>query len=323
MHVGRLHRVLKILTLLQGGCPRNARELAAECGVSRRTVHRDLSVIEQAGIPFFYDRDADGYRLHHSALLPAINLTLDEALALVALATELGRPGGIPLLQPARDAALKIESALPLAVRAAVGSTLRRMAVRPAAPARHASLQQTYEQVRRAVARDESLDCVYISFHDKGQIRTRLDPYWLLFSERAWYVIGRSSRHRAVRTFKLGRFRTVEPAGRHFRRPGNPTLEGHLGNAWRLMRGDTTYRVHLVFSPLVSPNVAEVVWHRTQTVRWDDDGSVHFEATVDGLDEIVWWVLGYGPHVRVVDPPELRDRLVAMTRATLAQYVPT
>jgi predicted DNA-binding transcriptional regulator YafY len=41
---------------------------------------------------------------------------------------------------------------------------------------------------------------------------------------------------------------------------------------------------------------------------------------VDGLDEIVWWVLGYGPEVEVLRPPELRRRLADLARRMLRLY---
>jgi proteasome accessory factor B len=142
-----------------------------------------------------------------------------------------------------------------------------------------------------------------------------------MFNERAWYLIGRSSHHHgAVRTFKLGRLKHLTPTGRFFAPPKGLTLEKHLGNAWRMIRGSPTSEVVLKFSPMVSPNVAEVNWHRTQRLRWDDDGAVHFTVTVDGLDEIVWWILGYGPEVEVISPPELRDRLAALTQRMLKMY---
>jgi len=320
VNVGRLHRVLKIITLLQGCRTYNAEQLAAECGVSRRTIYRDLNMVERAGIPFSFDSKSGGYQVNASGLLPAVNLSLEEALAIVLLASELGKTGRLPLFQPARDAAAKIESALPLGLRATLGSLMKHMAVRPGPVARHNTLHDAYDLVRRAILRRETLQCVYISFHDAAQIRTLLDPYWLLFHERAWYVIGRSHRDRAVRTFKLGRFKGIEPTGQTFNQPRGFTLEQHLGNAWRLMRGDQTYEVELKFSPLVSPNVAEVNWHPTQRIRWDDEGSVHFTATVDGLDEIVWWVLGYGPHVQVVKPKALAARIVRMARQVVGLY---
>jgi proteasome accessory factor B len=320
MEVGRLHRVLKLLTLLQTAQPYNAGQLAQHCGVSRRTIYRDMNVIDKAGIPVFFDRDSGRYEIHETGLIPAINLTLDEALALVLLASHLGRSGGLPFFQPASDAAAKIEASLPLGMRATLGQLAKGMAVRAGPAARHNSLQALYRTAREAIAQRRPLEATYISFHDKGQIRTRLEPYWLMFNERAWYIIGRSSRHRAVRTFKLGRFKRLVKGEGRFRPPANLTLEQHLGNAWRIMRGDKTYEVHLKFSPLISPNVAEVNWHATQRVTWDDDGCVHFHATVDGLDEIVWWVLGYGPEVEVIEPANLRTRLADMTRRTLGLY---
>jgi len=320
MDVGRLHRVLKIITLLEGRRFYNAGELARECGVSRRTVYRDLNMIEKAGIPFFYDRETGGYQIHPTGFLPPINLNLDEALSLVLMASELGRKGRLPLLEAARDAAAKIEASLPLAMRAAIGQIAPSISVRPGPVARHNALREAYQTVQQAIGRGQSLEATYISFHDTGKIRTRVDPYWLVFSERAWYVIGQSSKHDGVRTFKLGRFKHLEPTGKPFKKPKGLTLEKHLGNAWRLMRGDKTYEVELKFSPLVGPNAAEVNWHATQRVRWDDDGNVFLTATVDGLDEIVWWVLGYGPEVEVLRPPELRKRVATKARAMLALY---
>lgn len=321
MEVGRLHRVLKLITLLQTGRPYNTDQLAADCGVSRRTIYRDLNTIEKAGIPCFYDRETGRYQIHGTGLMPAINLSLDEALAVVLMASELGRQGRLPLFQPARDAAAKIESSLPLAMRAALGTLAQHMSVRPGPTARHNSLQELYRTVQRAILRSEPLEATYISFHDAGQIHTRLSPYWLMFNERAWYVIGHSAKHGAVRTFKLGRFKDLKPAaGSPFRKPAGLTLESHIGNAWRMMRGEKSYTVELKFSPLISPNVAEVNWHPTQRVRWDDDGCVLFTATVDGLDEIIWWVLGYGPEVEVLRPADLRRRVAGMAKKMLGLY---
>jgi len=320
MHLGRLQRVLKLLTLLETARPYNASQLAEECGVSRRTIYRDLNTIEQAGIPVYFDQESGRYQIHETGMMPAVNLHLDEALALVLLASELGQKGGLPLFEPARDAAAKIVASLPVGMRAMLDHLARTIVVRPGPQAHHHALRDTYRLVQDAIHHRQPLDAVYISFHDEGQIRTRIEPYWLMFNERAWYVIAQSSRHRAVRTFKLGRFKRLEPTGGRFQRPKDLTLEKHLGNAWRMIRGDTTYGVHVKFSPLIGPNVAEITWHKTQALSWDADGAVHFRATVDGLNEIVWWVLGYGPEVEVIEPPELRTRVADAARRMLTLY---
>jgi proteasome accessory factor B len=72
------------------------------------------------------------------------------------------------------------------------------------------------------------------------------------------------------------------------------------------------HRVHLHFRRKVAGNVAEVQWHPSQKVRWNDDGSIEFHVRVDGLGEITWWILGYGDEVEVVAPVELRRRIAAV-----------
>ena len=76
----------------------------------------------------------------------------------------------------------------------------------------------------------------YTSFGDDGQIVTKLSPYRLLFSRHSWYVIGRSSLHREVRTFNVGRISDLRAAGRRASKSRAAfSIERYLGNAWHLI----------------------------------------------------------------------------------------
>ena len=74
------------------------------------------------------------------------------------------------------------------------------------------------------------------------------------------------------------------------------------------------------FDKLVAQNVAEVHWHKTQRLVWRDDGSLEYHATVSGLNEISWWILGYGDQAEVMQPPELRRRVAERARRMAAMY---
>ncbi|HOI54518.1 MAG TPA: WYL domain-containing protein [Phycisphaerae bacterium] len=321
MDISRLHRVLKIITLLQTRRYYSVESLADELEVSRRTIYRDLNMLELAGVPFYYDRSRRGYIIHQTYWLPPINLDLEEALSLIAVAAAAGDESGVPLLGKASDAARKIESQLPLTIRAAVGQAASGLTVRRSPVARHEGLEGAYHTVREAVARRHVLRGRYISFYEKKQIDVTMEPYWLVFHERAWYVIGRCCRNDDIRTFKLGRFVELRELAETFKAPAR-TLEEHLGNAWRFMPEGRQYDVSLRFSRLVAPNVAEVQWHRTQKVAWEDEGTLLFDVRVDGLGEIYWWVLGYGDQVEVLKPKALRDRIRKAAENTLARYRP-
>ena len=60
MSTSRIYRLLKLITLLQQRRSYTATELAQELEVSKRTVFRDLNVLEMAQIPYFFDPATGG-----------------------------------------------------------------------------------------------------------------------------------------------------------------------------------------------------------------------------------------------------------------------
>ena len=76
----RFARILTLLELLQGRGRSNAAALAAELEATRRPVHRDLRVLELAGVPCAYDRETGGYVLQGDYRFAVTGLTDDELL---------------------------------------------------------------------------------------------------------------------------------------------------------------------------------------------------------------------------------------------------
>lgn len=316
----RLHRVMKILSLIQGSMGWTALQLARECGVNERTIYRDLQVLEAAGIPWFFDEEAKCYCIRGDYFMKPIELTLDEALSVIALGEQLGKRGQIPFTQAAARAVAKIRGQLPERLRRELQSLDHSMVIRLAQTADAEAARDVYGKVQGAVARKHCLRCVYESSEKRYTKRFILKPYTLLFDRRAWYVIGYHGGHDQVRCLKLNRFVQMEETDLTFQVPKDFSLKKHLGNAWRMIRGERTYHVALQFDAQFAENIADTHWHETQQIDWNDDGSITFRCKVDGLDEIVWWVLSMGPHCRVVAPKELADRVRTLARATAELY---
>ena len=59
-----------------------------------------------------------------------------------------------------------------------------------------------------------------------------------------------------------------------------------------------------------------------QTVETQDDGTMLFRCTVDGLEEVTWWVLSMGHHCTVLEPCELAERVKELARKILDAYEP-
>jgi proteasome accessory factor B len=298
MSVSRIYRILKLITILQSGRSYSVDELAEELEVSRRTVFRDLNMLELAHIPYYFDRDRQTYRINQHFFLSPVNLSLTEALTLLLAAKRQNQSVLRPMAAASQRAALKLESVLPQAVREYLGELLEHVNVVHKPVARQEGLEGTFDQVLSAIGERRVCRLVYLSFYDKKQVIVVVEPLRLLFVGRAWYLVAWSRQHKQRRTFKLGRMKKLTLLKEQFA-PRPDESANDFGDAWAMIPEGKLYDVHLHFSPTVAGNVAEVAWHHSQQVQWREDGSLDFRARVDGLGEILWWVLGYGDMVKV------------------------
>jgi predicted DNA-binding transcriptional regulator YafY len=321
MNLSRITRLLQLLRLLQAGRGHNATALAQACGVSRRTIFRDLDTLRTAGVPLEFDEQLQRYHIPGTYFLPPTNFTAEEALALITMAHDVGQRGRLPFYEPAHTAALKLEGSLPPQLRSVLKSMTRAIRIK-LSPVNPLDGQRSfYEQLVDAISRQTAVPIRYQSLTEWTEISTTVRPYQLLFSRHSWYVVGRSSIHRETRTFHVGRIRQLDPLEESFRVPQGFSIERYLRNAWHLIpEPGPDQEVRIRFQPLVAQNVAEVNWHKTQRIDFNVDGTLDFYATVSGLREISWWILGYGDQAEVLQPKALRELVAQRARKMMQRY---
>lgn len=274
---------------------------------------RDLDLLRQAGVPLLFNEAQQAYRIVGGFMLPPTSFTPQEALSLLVLCHEMGQQSALPFFAPAQSAAMKVESCLPARLREYIREVTAAVRIRPDVRAT-TDHDKTFQALVEAVRTRHCVRINYGSLNDgkypgeKKPVITKLSPYQLLFSRRSWYVIGRSSVHRAVRTFNVHRINEFTVLEDTFQRPRDFQIEQVLRNAWHLIAEPGPDR-HVVvrFDRQVAQNVAEVAWHRTQRVEMNPDGSCDFHVDVSGLNEISWWILGYGDRATVLEPIELQQ----------------
>lgn len=318
----RLTRLIKLVQLLQSGNYQNADSLSIQLDVSRRTIFRDLQLLNDAGFPVLFDESRGGYFCPTPWKLPVVPLTPAEAMSLLLICQELGRSdGGLPFFSAAQSAARKISQSLPVDLQAFAQEAIEAASIRldPLNPLTDST--PVYSQLLEAWIQRRQVRIEYESASERRPISTLLCPYRLMFSRRSWYVIGRSSRDRGVRTFNLGRITALSILDGRYEIPRRFDLTRYLGDAWHLIREPSErHTVVIRFQPLVARNVAEVHWHRTQICEWLPDGCLKFTASVEGLNEISWWIQGYGDQAEVLAPESLRTMLRQRLLRTLQVY---
>jgi predicted DNA-binding transcriptional regulator YafY len=175
--------------------PRSATWLAGRFEICSRTVERDISALQQAGVPIYAEPGrVGGYVLDRTHSLPPVNVSADEAVA-IAVGLELLR--GTPFHAAARSALRKVVAVMPereAGEAAAMASRIRLLGEAP-------------PDVPSAVARALADRCVLrFGYLDRTGARTEREIEPLSYiGGKHWYLVGWCRLRQAHRAFRLDR----------------------------------------------------------------------------------------------------------------------
>ncbi len=313
----RLARVLSVLNLIQSRGRYNARAIAEELEVSERTVFRDLEVLEFSGVPWYFDTSHDCYRVRTDFRFPTLALTEEEALG-QALATTLTKSPGLNVGSGAAPTTRKLAANSPEEIQEILADAAEIMQAFDLKFVDHSQHHSTIKTVQSALLEGKQLTGVYESPYEKASVKLVLHPYRLCLVKRAWYVIGHLDGETEAKTLRVTRFKSLRMLDQPATVPDHFDLRQHFGNAWAVYRGPIRYDIELRFTSAAAPIVTETEWHHTQQVTKHRDGSVTMIFTVDGLEEILRWILTWTGQVKIVKPDELRERFVETLEAGIS-----
>ncbi|MBO2456968.1 YafY family transcriptional regulator [Actinomadura sp. LCR2-06] len=199
-----------MLELLQAHHHLTGTDLARRLGVDERTVRRYAARLDDLGVPVVAERGRHGgYRLMPGYKLPPLMLTDDEAVAVV-LGLLAGRRLGLPG-QATESALAKVQRVLPAALSGRVQALRETLGFTLAARDAAAPSTGVLLTLAAAVRERRRVRLRYRSWQGADSERD-LDPYGLVFHSGRWYATGHDHRSGEVRTFRVDRIASAEPA---------------------------------------------------------------------------------------------------------------
>jgi len=312
----RLGRLLNLVPYLLARPGISVSEAAADLAVTDRQLRDDLELLWVCGLPGYgpgdlIDMAFDGDHVtitYDAGIDRPLRLTPDEALALVVALRMLAETPGLADRGAVDRALAKVE--------AAVGEYGEpRVAVRLPTQAGRAGDTQRLEQVRAAVSGRRALRITYYAATRDETTQRVVDPMRMLFVGGQAYLEAWCRRAGAVRLFRVDRIDAAQvldspaapppqarptdvAAGAFTPTPDQPLVTLRVGRADRWI---TEYYPCEQVTPepggywLVTLRAADIGWARR-------------------------FVLGLGPGVQVVSPPELVAEVAGQAVAALAAY---
>lgn len=312
----RLARVLRVLELIQSRGRWTTKAIAEEIQCSERTVYRDLDVLRFAGIPYYREGDQQFIRVRPDFKFPVMTLTEDEVLGL-SLATVMARSPGLDVTKGATPTTMKLAAVSKQETQELIEDALRLVSVIDLKLADHSRHHEAIKSVQLALLKGKQIAGLYESPYESAAVKLKLHPYHLCLIKNAWYVIARTTEDTTPRTYRIARFKALRLIEEPAEIPADFDLREYFGNAWSVFRGDKTYDIELRFIPASAKVVAETIWHHTQMAKTHRDGSVTLTFRVDGLNEILNWLLSWSGKVTVANPAELRTLFIQSLQSAI------
>lgn len=201
--MNRTDRLYAIVEELRAAAPsyRSTTWLADRFEVSSRTIERDLSALQQSGVPIYATPGRrGGYAIDRHHTLPPLNFTAAEV---TAVATALAGTSSTPFGQAGRSALQKILAALREVDAAGAQELAARVRI---FDGRHAVARRAPGVVERAIVARRVLRLEYLDRHDEVTERV-VEPVAVLGIHPNWYLWAWCRLREAPRSFRLDRIR--------------------------------------------------------------------------------------------------------------------
>jgi predicted DNA-binding transcriptional regulator YafY len=299
-----------------------AGQLAGELEVSERTIHRDVDALSAAGVPIYAERGPlGGVRLVEGYRTRLTGMTADEAEALF-LSGLPGPAAQLGLGTVVAAAQLKLLAALPTELRARASRLVERFHLDASGWFQPGERVEHLARISQAVWESQRLAIAY----DRGDrlVERTVDPLGLVLKGGVWYFVGLVDGQ--VRTYRASRVVDVEATGETFERPAGFDLAAHWSDNTAAYERD---HVRTELTIRVSPERAgdlgdllgdEVLASAERLEEPDPEGWVRIRLRVRFAREALGRLMALGGGFEVIDPPEMRERVVRLAGAALERH---
>ncbi len=285
---------------------------------STRTLRRYLSILSDAGFPWYFDRRLGTYRFSEGYSLKRLNLSSRELFGLVTL-KRLGASLGGTLASAIEDAAAKL-----VEVADARGSAHLEgdssLALRIDQVVLEPESERVFEVLREAEIARRRVSFKYV---DKKGARSErsVDPYGFIVSGGRVYLVGYDHGRADMRVFAVDNATAPKILPTRFEKPADFDLNtfGAYSVSGVHHAAEPT-EVTIRFSPIVAKAARRARVAPQRRVEERTDGAVEIVYAVADPLEIVRWSLGWGGEAEVIAPDDARRSAREMVHLIAERY---
>ena len=296
-------RLIGILSILLQKEKCTAPELAEKFEVSRRTINRDIETLCKAGIPVSTVQGAGGgIRIMEGYRIDRTRLTSRDMQMILA---------GLRSLDSVSGSSYYVQLMEKLQVGASDFVSGRDSMLIDLSSWYKESLAPKISLIQDAI--EERRQIAFHYFAPGGESVRMAEPYYLIFKWSSWYVWGWCRKREDFRMFKLNRMEELKKTEEKFVPKQVPMPD--LSNE-RIFPANI--RVKVLFEPDAKWRLVEEFG--PHCFKEQKDRRLLFEMDYTDESSLMGWLLTFGEKARVLEPAEVREKLLKTAESIAAIY---
>jgi predicted DNA-binding transcriptional regulator YafY len=269
--------------------------LADYFNVSRRTIFRDLRLLQESNVPVAYD-DIDGYSIPRGYNIPPLMFTQKEvATILVGLSFVKSQPDP-NMVDDAKTVELKIENLLPTELRRWMQVLKEKVIVDPYSLSSVSKSEGgNWYQLANTISEQLKLTFTY------NQKRRELIPYAIIYFGDHWTVTGYYPDTDEIRSFRLELMERIEVIDNE---PNLKTEAVPINELVYRRKSDSVFTISLELNSNIWNEFNRSFPAKVLSVN-KIRNSITVYSEFDNLDYLNNWLLRFGTDVSIISPEEL------------------
>lgn len=287
----------------------NSKKLAIQFEISQKQAQRDIDFIrDRLNAPIIYSSAKKGYYYENENYeFPPLWLKEEEFIGLI-LSYNLART--IPdkkiknSIYHIIDALITNNSNM----KVSIADFLSKVSVKNVEY--YKTDESVFQKVIQSLYNDRCLSIEYYSPHKKERTERIIKPLHLLCYMGRWHLIAYCDTRKDLRNFALSRIKNITVTDKKIDIPIDlPDMNDYVNKTFGLMSNEKKIDVCLEFSTDVADWIKEQIWHESQLITENEDGSICLKFYVSDFRELKGEILKYGSAVKVVYPEELKEEI--------------
>ena len=304
-----LGRLFRIYEKIREGTFPNVEYLSKEEEVSERTIKRDIQTLKYTlDAPISYSKSRNGYYLTKNWEFPFPELSTGEILTLFIANNLLKDLKGTPLYEIGLTLSKKLEKLLPERVSIKDREIEEMLSISFQPIKIKKDIVDIFDKLFNSIRERNSVLIKYYTISRDEETERIVDPYHLYNFEGVWYLVAYCHKRGEVRDFALDRINGITVLKEKFNFKEDFNIKEYLQKSFRIYKGNED-EFTLLFDPYQAKWIKERIWHNSQKISENPDGSLILKIK-GNKEEIKRWIIGYGKHVLVLEPESFREEII-------------